>query len=165
MFSRGDRPTEQILSRLDALEATYGSVSDADPEKTRERLRQRHHRTSGRIQGETPRESAQADEPKSGQVAEPPRPAPAVRARLLTALVLSAAVAIGWAIAVTTIQLLRSDTRSIWEGPVRLAVLLMALALLVGFSRVRSIRRLMSARLAQVTRTGHASSSGDDAPE
>lgn len=52
LFSRRDRQTEQVLSRLDSIECTYNSVSDADPEATRDRLRRLRYGTKRCKQGE-----------------------------------------------------------------------------------------------------------------
>ena len=53
LFSRRDRRTEQVLSRLDSVTSTYGTVMDADPTETLDRLQRLRYGTKGRKQGES----------------------------------------------------------------------------------------------------------------
>jgi hypothetical protein len=52
LLSRRDRPTEQVMSRLDSVTSTYGRVMDADPTETLDRLQRLRYGTKGRKQGE-----------------------------------------------------------------------------------------------------------------
>jgi hypothetical protein len=47
LFSRREDPIEQISKRLSAIESTNGSILEADPAETYERLMRLRHGTAG----------------------------------------------------------------------------------------------------------------------